>query len=333
MRQRTHGREWTFEEALALICDPGQPLSRAIISFLSGSGRAEVRQFAECWQQLSIERRRELIATMVEMAEADFQLDFNGIFRWALQSEDPQVRERAIEGLWEDDSPGLIEPLLRLMHTDPEPAVRARAASLLGHFALLGELGDIPEERTSRLREGLLETIENPREDTEVRRRAIESVAYLSSAPVREIIDRAYEDRDSRMRQSAVFAMGRTADPHWEEPIRRELHSADPAMRYEAARAAGEIALRPVLGEVIGLLKDPDPEVRQMAVWALGQIGGPQARRALETCQASPDEAMRDAAEEALAELDFSSMPLDMLYVEAESNDSTASAHEEEEEA
>ncbi|MDI7274364.1 MAG: hypothetical protein QME94_00155, partial [Anaerolineae bacterium] len=95
MRQRTHGRQWTFEEALALVCDQEQPLSRAVIAFLSGSGRAEVRRFADCWRQLSPERRRELITTMVEMAEADFHLDFNGIFRWALESEDPHVRERA----------------------------------------------------------------------------------------------------------------------------------------------------------------------------------------------------------------------------------------------
>ncbi|MDI7274365.1 MAG: HEAT repeat domain-containing protein, partial [Anaerolineae bacterium] len=237
-----------------------------------------------------------------------------------------------IEGLWEDDSQGLIDPLLRLMQADPEPAVRARAAALLGHFALLGELGDISEERTSRLRQGLLRTIENLREDVEVRRRAIESVAYLSSAPVREIIDSAYTDPDSRMRLSAVFAMGRTADPHWADPIRRELRSPDPAMRYEAARAAGEVALRPAVGEVISLLNDPDAEVRQMAVWALGQIGGPHARRVLEACQASPDEALRDAADEALAELDFSSMPLDMFCFGAEEHDDLPSPEEEQEE-
>jgi len=309
-------RSWTFEEALALICDESRPLARAVITFLSGAGRAEVGRFADCWGRLSPERRRELITTMVEMAEADFEMDFNAIFRWALQSEDPVVREQAIEGLWEDEQPNLIDPLIRMMREDPEVAVRARAAMSLARFALLAELGDIPENRAARLREGLLAVIEDRSEAKEVRRRAIESVAYLSDAPVREIIDEAYADPDEQMRISAVFAMGRTADPYWAEPIIKELRSPNPAMRHEAARAAGEIALRPALGEVIALLNDPDAEVRQMAIWALGQIGGAQARRALKACEASPDEAMREAAEDALSELDFASAPLDLFYYE-----------------
>ncbi len=314
MKQGAKSRQWTFEEALALVCNEEQPLSSQVIAFLSGPGRAQVARFAECWRRMSEERRRRLISEMVDMAEADYQMDFNAIFRWALQSEDPLVRERAIDGLWEDEQPGLIEPLLRMMKGDPEAGVRARAAMLLGRFALLSELGDISEDRAARVRNGLLEVIEDPEEVEEVRRRAIESVAYLTDAPVREIIEEAYDSADERMRLSAVFAMGRTADPHWSQEVRAELHAPDAAMRYEAARAAGEIGARSAVGEVIALLADPDSEVRQMAVWALGQIGGPQARRALEVCQSSPDEAMRDATEDALAELDFGSAPLDMFY-------------------
>lgn len=321
MRQGVSSRQWSIEEALALVCDAAQPLSRTIIALLSGLGRSEVRRFADCWRSMPAERRRELVATMVEMAEADFELDFNAIFRWALQSEDAQIRERAVEGLWEDDRPSLIEPLARMVSEDPSTAVRAQAAMALGRFALLAELGDIIGERAARVRDSLLRAIEREGEDREVRRRAIESVAYLSDAPVREIIDEAYASGDEQMRLSAVFAMGRTADRHWAGVILRELHSPTPAMRYEAARAAGEISLRPTVPDLIGLLADSDAEVRQMAAWALGQVGGPQARRALEACRAAPDEAMREAAEEAISELDFASEPLDMLIVEPSGDD------------
>jgi len=252
------------------------------------------------------------------LAEAVYQLYYIAIFRWALQSDDAAIRERAVEGLWEDDEPSLIEPLLRLMRGDPAVAVRARAASSLGRFALLADLGDIAEEWAARLEQSLMAVIGNPEEDREVRRRAIESVAYLSEAPVRPIIDEAYADPDASMRLSAVFAMGRTADPYWAEPVLRELGSSDPAMRYEAARAAGEIALRPAVDRLIALLNDRDSEVRQMAIWALGQVGGSRARRALEVCQSSPDEATREAAEEAMNELDFASAPLDMFYYESD---------------
>ncbi|MGQ9683707.1 MAG: HEAT repeat domain-containing protein [Anaerolineae bacterium] len=321
MSRGAGSRQWTFDEALAVICDMNQKLSRVAITFLSGAGRPEVERFAACWRQMSVERRRELITAMAEMAEADFQLDYNAIFRWALRSEDSLVRERAVEGLWEDDEPSLIEPLVRLMLEDPAPTVRSRAAMSLGRFALLAELGDISESHGARVRDGLLRVVDNRDEEPEVRRRAIESVAYLSSAPVHRIIDDAYADADERMRLSAVYAMGRTADEHWAEPVLHELKADSPAMRYEAARAAGEIALRPAVGDLIALLNDSDGEVRQMAIWALGQVGGPQARRALEACQASPDEAIRDAADEALGELDFASAPLDMFYYESDGRD------------
>ena len=75
--------------------------------------------------------------------------------------------------------------------------------------------------------------------------------------------------------------------------------------------------MRPAVGDLISLLTDRGAEVRQMAIWALGQIGGPQARRALEACRAAPDESMREAAEEAISELEFASAPLDMLRHEA----------------
>ena len=320
MKSGTGSRLWTFEEALALVCDQSQPLSRSVIAMLSGAGQKEVSRFADCWQQLSAERRRELVSAMVEMAEADYELDYNAIFRRFLQSEDPVVRERAVEGLWEDDQPSLIDPLVRLMVQDPVPAVRARAAASLGRFALMAELGEFSEERAARLRDDLLEVIDNPAEVMEVRRRAIESVACMSDAPVERIIDQAYADPNEEMRLSAVFAMGRTADSRWAEPVMRELRATNPAMRYEAARAAGEIALRQAADDLIELLDDPDGEVRQMAIWALGQVGGPKARRALLGCRRSENEAVREAAEEALSELDFASGPLDMFYFEGQAS-------------
>jgi HEAT repeat protein len=318
MKSGTKSHLWTFEEALTLVCDESQSLSRSVLTFLSGAGRAEVSRFASCWRQMSVERRRELVSTMVEMAEADFELDYNAIFRWSLQSDDPIVRRRAIEGLWEDDQPTLIDPLLRILRGDPEDSVRAEAATLLGRFALQAELGELSEEQAATVRDGLLQAIGDRDETIEVRRRSIESLAYMSDAHVDEIINAAYADPDEKMRLSAVHAMGRTADPHWSEPVQQELHSPNPAMRFEAARAAGEIALKSAVGDLIQLLNDADAEVRQMAIWSLGQVGGAKARRALQACQSSADEAMRDAAEDALAELDLGSVPLDLFYHESE---------------
>ena len=84
-----------------------------------------------------------------------------------------------------------------------------------------------------------------------------------------------------------------------------ELGSSDRAMLFEATRASGELEIEEAVPDLIRLLADEDVEIRDTAVWALGRIGGREARRALQACYASNDEGLLEAAEEALAELDF----------------------------
>jgi HEAT repeat protein len=61
-------------------------------------------------------------------------------------------------------------------------------------------------------------------------------------------------------------------------------------------------------------MNDPDREVQEAAVWALGRIGGREARRALEACYESEDEALSQAAAEALDEMDLLGSSLIPLY-------------------
>ena len=64
---------------------------------------------------------------------------------------------------------------------------------------------------------------------------------------------------------------------------------------------------------MIRLVSDPDREVQTAAVGALGQIGGQRARRVLERCCRSEDDALRGAAEDALGELLLGQQPFDMF--------------------
>jgi len=128
-------------------------------------------------------------------------------------------------------------------------------------------------------------------------------------------------DEAQRMRESAVFAMGRSADVYWGDTVMLELRAASPAMRYEAARAAGEIMHRPAVAPLIQLVDDPDAEVRNMAVWALGQIGGKQARAVIERLLGGPDEALAEAAEAALHELEFANGVMEMFVHELDEED------------
>jgi HEAT repeat protein len=308
-----------FEELLKKIGDRQTPLSISSLYGLSHLTRAEAQLFQEVWSLVDAGRRQWILQSLVDIAEASFEVDFNPIFRLCLNDEDAVVRSRAIEGLWEDEDLTLAGLLVRLLRDDPSESVRAAAATSLGRFVLLGELEKIEAAPAMMVENALLGAIYDPHETLEVRRRAVESIAYSGQAQVRDIIEMAYYDDEEKMRVSAVFAMGRSADPFWHEMVIAELDNPDPEMRYEATRACGELEASAALSALIYLIEaDPDPEVQEMAIWALGHIGGKEARRVLEACCESEDEALRQAAEEALDELDFLGGPLHLLLLESD---------------
>ncbi|HID86280.1 MAG TPA: hypothetical protein EYP55_02750 [Anaerolineae bacterium] len=305
----------TFEEILEQVGDSQKPLSVSRLYGLSGATVTEMAVFARRWPQIEVERRRKIIRSLVEIAEASFEVNFDPIFRHCLTDEDAQVRAQAIDGLWEDEDTALIEPLVRLLRGDPSVLVRASAAMALGKYVLQAELEELEEGHAAVVRTALLDVIRDLGEDVEVRRRAVESIAYAGDEEVRGIIETAYYAAEEKMRVSALFAMGRSADPYWQETVLLELNNPNPEMRYEAARACGELEHREAVPALIELIEDPDREVQEAAIWALGQIGGGEAHRALQICCQSGDEFVREVAEEALAELEFSRGFLDLpLY-------------------
>ncbi len=272
---------------------------------LSGLDGQDIDLVHAAWPRLPIPLRRDMITRLVQVAEADFEANFDVIFRLGLEDQDPQVRTAAIEGLWEDESENLIPILVILLHQDEAVPVRAAAAKSLGRFILLGELGKIRAEPFTAAYQATLMACQNPQEHPEVQRRALESVAYIDDEPVIQLIQQAYSASEEKMRVSAVFAMGRSADSRWSHCVCQELYSPNPELRYEAARACGELVLTESVPDLEELCDDVDAEVQEAALWALGQIGGDRARKILEQyCQAE-NEATRTAAGAALDHLEF----------------------------
>lgn len=291
--------------ALERIRGVDNPISTTILFSFSDLDRKELQQFAETWTNMPVERRRQIVTAMGELAEEDIEADFNRIFRYLVDDEDPEVRAHAIDGLWEDEDVALINPLIGAMRSDSAALVRAAAAESLGRFVLLSETKRIPVNRGEQIDEALLAVIRNAGEDQLVRRRAIESISYRGDETVRNIVESAYATDDAGMRASAVFAMGRSADPYWRRTVAQELWSPDPQMRFEAARAAGELEYKTVVPRLIVLLDDPDREVQEAAITAIGRIGGKSAREALLALLEGDDEVARELAQDALDELEF----------------------------
>ncbi|MFO7918266.1 MAG: HEAT repeat domain-containing protein [Anaerolineae bacterium] len=303
-----------FDDALDRLEDSTEPLSRGLLKRFSVLTRAEESQLEERFGALGRQRRRKILGKMVAYAEEDFRLDYTDFFYFCLDSEDPVVRRHAIEGLWEEEKPALAGRLLKLLASDPAARVRAAAATALGRFLFMAECEKVSGELGDAIQEALTRAIHEDK-DTEVVRRAIESLAYINEEEVYRIIEGAYERGGQPMRESAVFAMGRSADARWASIVIGELGSRSPAMRYEAARACGEIQLEQAVDPLMELIQDTDRQVQTMAIWALGQIGGQRAERVLQYCVEEGDEALQDAASEALEELQFLAEPLDLLEV------------------
>jgi len=299
--------DMSIERVLDHISDEHTPLSRSGLHMLSALGRKEMEILADRWPLIGVGRRRQVIRSLVEIAEANFEADFNSIFRFSLQDEDEEVRTQAIDGLCEDENSTLADSLLEMLGTDPSIMVRAGAATGLGRFVLLAELEELEEELGRRIVKALRQVIKDRHEALEVRRRAVEAISFSSEEEIREIIQEAYRHPAEKMRISAVFSMGRSADPRWGATIITELDNPNSEVRFEAARACGELELQEAVPRLVRFILDLDREVQQAAVYALGQIGGQEARRALQLCCESDDEVIAAAAKDALDELEFAS--------------------------
>lgn len=288
----------------------GKSPSAVEVAHLSALSPDEVADFRTGWMALSPERREAVLRLAIELSENDVVLDFGEIFKGALDDPEPLTRVAGIEGLWEDDDFRTADRMTTLLRQDPDERVRVAAALGLARFAVLAEEGLLAAPAADRLREALFAAARDHREALAVRRRVIEALAVLSDERVAGLVEEAYADPDPKMRASAIYAMGRTVDERWLPIVLSELESENAEFRYEAARAAGLIASGRAIVPLITRLDDADLEVRLAAIGALGEIGGDVARKALQRCAKSEDEAMRDAANEVLDEMDLDSDPL-----------------------
>jgi HEAT repeat protein len=298
----------TFREKLQDLGQGDAPGVKSL-KFLSDLNSEDRATFREVWPSLSLDRRIRVIDALVSITEDNIDFNFRHVFLTALEDENHDVRRSAIEGLVEDNSSLVMGRLLGILRSDPDPDVREAAAISLGRFAYLSQCNKL-NGQADRLRSTLIDSANDKAEESDVRRRAVESLGYLhGDDQVTQLIADQYR-QSGHNSESAVLAMGRSMDNQWSPIVLHELRSERPAMRYEAAHAAGEMGLEDALPQLAQMIDDNDTEVRLAVIWALGQIGGKPASDALRQVLQAGDPAMQEAAQEALQEIAFSANPL-----------------------
>lgn len=271
------------------------------VSPLSDLSRPAFTAMQQHWETLDLNTRRFLMRRITESARGNIELNFERMLRHVLSDPDPENRALSIAGLWEDETPSFLNELLRIAEIETEPVVLEAVATALGHFCLLAETGSLDSYLADRVRDRLFALLE-PSNDTGPRQRALEALGYLSDdfEVMTEISD-AYQSPNEAMRLSALIAMGRNLDERWFDTLFDELSHEEPEFREEAARAIGQFEDERAVGPLFDLCFDEDPDVQLAAIAALGEIGGRQARQALNEVTQVDDEALRNAAREALA--------------------------------
>ena len=292
----------------------GDPISHASLLPLSGLSAGRMAEFKSEWSSVDSARKCEILARLSEMGEDNLELDFTAVLQACLGDADEAVREQAARGLWECEDRAIIAPLSSLVTTDPSPSVRAAAATVLGTFAEMAQAGRLIDRDSERVFEALFSAVSSSDEETDVRRRALESIAHFDDPAIEDVIEETYYEGSSELKQSAIFAMGRTSNSQWLSTVLDDIEDESPAVRFEAASACGLLGDESTVSHLLALIDDEDFQVQNAAVEALGSIGGPTAKQALLECTTAEDEALQEAAHAALRAIEFDEDPLGFRF-------------------
>jgi len=247
---------------------------------------------------------QEKLDLLHQVSDADeWQSCFEPLYSCLMEDDSPKVRQEAIGALWEVADQRHIEPLMLKAEKDPDVAVRAKAAGVLGIYVYDGVVeGLLPESDLVTVRSFLLDLAQNPSEELMVRRMAIEALSFDADDVVQDLIEWAYHHQQPEMRMTAIFAMGRSRNPRWTDAILAELDSSDHAIQLEAINAAGDAGLARATPRLRILAAAKDRELATAAIWALAHTGGPGAIETIEMLSQSDDEEIRHVANEAIEE-------------------------------
>ncbi|HSG25131.1 MAG TPA: HEAT repeat domain-containing protein [Anaerolineales bacterium] len=310
-----------FNEVIDALLDASLSFPAKYLSRMSGLEGVELEQLVETWPQVSPLRRQRLLEDIESLTDGSFLMEFDEVFKLGLDDENPQVKQTAIRGLWENEEPAVGLKLIHILQNDPNPEVCAQAASGFGKFIYLGELEEIDQTISNRMTQHLIDILSSNKPES-VRRRALESLGFSSNPKVTELIESAHNKQREDWTISALIAMGRSANTQWIPQIIENLSHEEAQVRIEAAQSAGLLGAQESVPHLLQRIDDPEEDVRLAAIWALSEVGGLDSRAALEgLLKKSQDENEVDFLEDALENLDFNELNIDFEMFDIKGED------------
>ena len=183
-----------------------------------------------------------------------------------LNSDDIDVRWRAISYFIRESSPAAVDPLLARL-ADSDATVRARAAQALGN-----QYND-----RARQFEPMAQALRDP--DPEVRAAAADSMwrVGLNDARIFPLLRPLLHDSEPEVRAAAAEALGHHGDRHALRPLMYLLHDVDPDVRQAACKGLGSLGRQAAKHALFDVIQnDSERHVRYKAIEALGNIGRPR---------------------------------------------------------
>jgi HEAT repeat protein len=272
----------SFQTVLDALLETKKDFPRRYLQYFSDIDPASLKSLLETWPRVQPTRKLLLLNALLSLLDEDTIVSFDDIGRALLTDPDPEVRALAIRLLAACDDPKLVTAFINILKNDPDLAPRLEAATMLGEFILLGEMEEIPEEK-HHAAENILLAIENSEEPPALRCRALEALGFSSRLELQTLIDSAFHREDPEWVASALFAMGRSSNEHWDDHIISMLLHVDERIRLAAVQATGELSLAEARPILLKLLDDEDDDgITEAAIWSLSQIGGEDVRVYLE---------------------------------------------------
>ena len=143
--------------------------------------------------------------------------------------------------------------------------------------------------------------------DAKVRLKAVSALATLADIDSKQagpaLADAALNDRDSAVRQEAVFALGEAGRKPDMQVLEQALLDPDDRVREAAIEAFTRIGGDESAQALATAMHDKNASLRREAVDALGEIGGQTAIRLLQQATLDEQIAVRESAAGLLAEL------------------------------